>query len=77
MFYSITAFIENQAIAPPLAMREATCEIATDYTKKKNVLRLKLDDGAEYLFMASTQSEMDEWLAKIQFHAGKTGSRGN
>ena len=65
------AYDDNQAAAAPLALHNATCEIATDYTKKKNVLRLRLADGAEYLLMAHSHSEMNSWLAKIQFHAGE------
>ena len=65
------AFAENSAAAPPLALKGSVCETATDYTKKKNVLRLKLADGAEYLFMANSPAEMMEWRTKMQFHAGK------
>jgi spectrin beta len=63
------AFHENSAAAPPIVIHQSHCEIATDYTKKKNVLRLKLNDGAEYLLMANSQNEMVDWLSKIQFHA--------
>jgi len=62
-------FTENLASAPPLPILGATCDTAADYTKKKNVLRLSLPDGSEYLFMAPDQSEMTQWLLKIQFHA--------
>ena len=55
---------------PPLPLHNAVCEIAADYTKKKNVLRLKLPDGSEYLFLTGSASEMVEWQSKIQFHAG-------
>lgn len=64
------AFKENNAASPPLALHNASCEIANDYTKKKNVLRLHLADGAVYLFVATTPTEMVEWLKKIKFHAG-------
>ena len=67
----LLAFMENNAASPPLILHNAVCEIATDYTKKKNVLRVKLSDGSEYLFMASSQNSMVEWLSKIQFYAGK------
>ena len=66
---SVAAYEENMALAPPLAIHNANCEIATDYTKKKNVLRLHLGDGSEYLLMATSQNEMVEWLEKIKFHA--------
>ena len=69
------AYDENQAAAAPLALHNASCEIATDYTKKKNVLRLRLADGAEYLLTAHSHAEMNSWLAKIQFHAGQCCTR--
>ena len=66
----LPAFLENNAASSPLTLHQANCEIATDYTKKKNVLRLRLADGAEYLLMANSQNEMVDWLTKIQFYAG-------
>ena len=68
---SLAAFIDKNAATSPLTLHNATCQIATDYTKKKNVLRLTLSDGSEFLLMAASQNEMVEWLAKIQFYAGE------
>ena len=75
MSVACLAYDENQAAAAPLALHNASCEIATDYTKKKNVLRLRLADGAEYLLTAHSHAEMNSWLAKIQFHAGQCCTR--
>ena len=36
----------------PADLNGASCSIPADYTKKKNVFRLKLANGAEYLFEA-------------------------
>lgn len=33
----------------------ASCQVATDYVKRPYVLRLKLADGAEYLFQAKDE----------------------
>jgi spectrin beta len=55
---------------PPLPLHNAVCEIAADYTKKKNVLRLKLPDGSEYLFLTLSAADMQNWQSKIQFSAG-------
>ena len=66
----LLAFEENNAAASPLVVLNAQCEIAKDYTKKSNVLRLKLHDGAEYLFVAGNKDDMIEWKRKIQFYAG-------
>lgn len=68
--FCFAAFAENSAAVGPLAVHNAVCKTATDYTKKKNVLRLRLADGAEYLFSANSQKEMMDWQKKIQFHAG-------
>ncbi|KAL4238363.1 Spectrin beta chain [Mactra antiquata] len=59
------AYIEKFAAAPPLNICQSHCEIASDYTKKKNVLRLKLHDGAEFLLEASNTNEMQEWFRNI------------
>ncbi|CAG2100104.1 unnamed protein product [Medioppia subpectinata] len=41
-------------------------EIAANYTKKKHVFRLKLPNGAEFLFQAKEDEEMNVWMNKIQ-----------
>ena len=65
-----SAYVDNHAAAPPLALRGAKCDIAAEYTKKKNVIRLTLSDQSEYLFMTHDPVEMNQWQTKIQFHAG-------
>lgn len=49
----------------PVDLKEATVEVATDYTKKKHVFRLKLSNGAEYLFQAKEDEEMNLWMNKL------------
>ena len=51
---------------PPLDLKGVVIEVATNYTKKKHVLRLKLPNGAEYLFQAKEDEEMNVWINKIQ-----------
>ncbi|XP_052769142.1 spectrin beta chain, non-erythrocytic 2-like isoform X1 [Mya arenaria] len=58
-------YLEKFAAAPPVNIHQAHCEVAADYTKKKNVLRLHLHDGAEFLLEAPSSNEMNEWLANI------------
>ena len=41
-------------------------DIAYDYTKKKNVFRLKTFNGSEYLFQAEDQETMITWIEAIQ-----------
>lgn len=64
------AFLESQAAAPPVNIHKCMSEVATDYTKKQNVLRLHLYDGAEYLLEFHTAEEMHEWMTKIHHYAG-------
>ncbi|XP_064623906.1 spectrin beta chain, non-erythrocytic 2-like isoform X3 [Lineus longissimus] len=59
------ALSESSAAASYITIRNAVCEVAKDYTKKKNVLRLKPSDGSEYLFTMGSQKEMTDWLGKI------------
>lgn len=50
----------------PVVLREAEVDVASDYTKKKHVFRFKLSNGAEYLFQAKEDAEMDRWIAAIK-----------
>uniref|UniRef100_A0A6I8R128 Spectrin beta chain n=1 Tax=Xenopus tropicalis TaxID=8364 RepID=A0A6I8R128_XENTR len=49
----------------PANLKEAVCEVATDYKKKKHVFKLKLNDGNEYLFQAKDDEEMNTWIQAI------------
>ncbi|XP_064411735.1 spectrin beta chain, non-erythrocytic 1 [Latimeria chalumnae] len=49
----------------PVSLKEAVCEIAVDYKKKKHVFKLKLNDGNEYLFQAKDDEEMNAWIQAI------------
>jgi len=51
---------------PPLPLSACTIEVASDYTKRSNVFRLKLSAGAEYLFQAQTTEEMNMWVQKFK-----------
>ncbi|XP_022245252.1 spectrin beta chain-like isoform X3 [Limulus polyphemus] len=59
---------------PPIDLEGGGAEVATDYTKKKHVFRLKLPGGAEYLFQAKDDDEMNEWLQKLQVNIGERES---
>merc|ERR1719192_3328570 len=50
---------------PPMELQNGTAEIATDYTKKRHVFRLKLSNGGESLFQASDDDEMSQWVNAI------------
>ncbi|XP_043206093.1 spectrin beta chain-like isoform X2 [Amphibalanus amphitrite] len=50
----------------PLELRDAKAVVATDYSKKKHVFRLKLPTGGEYLYQARDDTEMNQWVAAIE-----------
>merc|ERR1719232_1836890 len=53
----------------PVKLAESDVEIANDYTKRKNVFRLKTDGGSEYLFQAENEGLMKEWVSAIDVAA--------
>nr|XP_056701927.1 spectrin beta chain, non-erythrocytic 4 [Euleptes europaea] len=50
---------------PLLSLQSATSEVASDYKKKKNVLKIKMQDGGEFLLQAKEEEEMKTWLAAL------------
>ncbi|OWF42359.1 rho GTPase-activating protein 21-like isoform X2 [Mizuhopecten yessoensis] len=50
----------------PISIKSAIVDIAYDYTKKKNVFRLKTYNGSEYLFQAEEHEAMLSWIRAIQ-----------
>uniref|UniRef100_A0A1A8GRL7 Spectrin beta chain n=1 Tax=Nothobranchius korthausae TaxID=1143690 RepID=A0A1A8GRL7_9TELE len=49
----------------PVSLKDAVCEVAVDYKKKKHVFKLKVTDGNEYLFQAKDDEEMNAWISTI------------
>ncbi|XP_035519395.1 spectrin beta chain, non-erythrocytic 1 isoform X2 [Morone saxatilis] len=49
----------------PVSLKDAVCEVALDYKKKKHVFKLKITDGNEYLFQAKDDEEMNRWISAI------------
>lgn len=62
-------FHQQKAAMAPVSILNARCDKAEDYTKKKNVFRLSLPDGSEFLFLANSNEDMCDWVNKISFHA--------
>lgn len=62
-------FQSSKAATAPINIYNALSQKAEDYTKRKNVFRLKCTDGSEFLFLSSNQQEMEDWVNKIAFHA--------
>ncbi|XP_066553312.1 spectrin beta chain, non-erythrocytic 1 isoform X1 [Amia ocellicauda] len=49
----------------PISLKDAVCEVAVDYKKKKHVFKLRVTDGNEYLFQAKDDEEMNTWIQAI------------
>ncbi|XP_044294176.1 spectrin beta chain, erythrocytic isoform X1 [Varanus komodoensis] len=46
----------------PFRLKNAFCEVAADYKKKKHVFKLRLSNGSEWLFHGKDEDEMHTWL---------------
>uniref|UniRef100_A0A8C3RRI6 PH domain-containing protein n=1 Tax=Chelydra serpentina TaxID=8475 RepID=A0A8C3RRI6_CHESE len=46
----------------PFQLRNALCDVATGYKKKKHVFKLRLGNGSEWLFHGKDEEEMHTWL---------------
>uniref|UniRef100_UPI00398EAE6B spectrin beta chain, non-erythrocytic 5 n=1 Tax=Pristiophorus japonicus TaxID=55135 RepID=UPI00398EAE6B len=55
---------------PSLSVVDARCEEAAAYRKKEHTFRLRLSDGAEYLFSAPSGKLVEVWIQKIRNNAG-------
>merc|ERR1712130_223606 len=53
----------------PVDLINCTAEVATDYTKKKYVFRLRLANGGFYLFQAADEEQMELWVNGINNQA--------
>jgi len=54
---------------PSVDLINCTAEVATDYTKKKYVFRLRLANGGFYLFQAADEEQMELWVNGINSQA--------
>ncbi|XP_036397627.1 spectrin beta chain, erythrocytic [Megalops cyprinoides] len=50
----------------PLTLSNATCEVLTNYKKKKHVFKLRQGDGSEYLFQCKDEEELQNWTQAIE-----------
>ncbi|XP_063863708.1 spectrin beta chain, non-erythrocytic 2-like isoform X27 [Scylla paramamosain] len=62
-------FYDQKAASPPISIHQAKIEVAGDYTKKKHVFRIITRDNAEYLLLAESEENLEEWVTKLKFHA--------
>lgn len=65
-----TARAENEA-AHSMPTAESYVEVATDYTKRKNVFRFRSNTGQEFLFQAKDDDDMNLWIRRIKESYGK------
>ena len=49
----------------PVKLVESEVEVANDYTKRKNVFRVKTDAGSEYLFQVIKKTPLESLLSTI------------
>ncbi|XP_047434316.1 spectrin beta chain, non-erythrocytic 1 isoform X1 [Mugil cephalus] len=49
----------------PVSLKDALCDVASEYKKKKHVFKLRVADGNEYLFQAKDEEEMSTWIQAI------------
>ena len=54
----------------PVDISGAYAAPATDYSKRPNVLRLKLKNGGEFLFQAHSEQQMRQWITTLNRAAG-------
>ncbi|KAM6274075.1 spectrin beta chain, non-erythrocytic 5 [Porphyrio hochstetteri] len=53
-----------------ISILSAKCERLVNYIRKENAFMLRLRDGAEYFFAASSQTQMEDWLQSLQSNIG-------
>ena len=53
----------------PVDLIGGKAEVAADYTKRKHVFRLRLANGADYLFQAEDDDQMNVWVNSINQQA--------
>ncbi|XP_028856449.1 spectrin beta chain, erythrocytic-like [Denticeps clupeoides] len=50
----------------PLSLDGSTCEVLTNYKKKKQVFKLGLADGSEFLFQCKDEEDLQSWTQAIE-----------
>ncbi|XP_031435870.1 spectrin beta chain, erythrocytic isoform X2 [Clupea harengus] len=50
----------------PLVLSNSSCEVLSNYKKKKQVFKLRLGDGSEYLFQCKDEDELQRWTQNLE-----------
>ncbi|XP_015669353.2 spectrin beta chain, non-erythrocytic 4 [Protobothrops mucrosquamatus] len=58
---------------PLLSLQSGGAEVANDYKKKKNVLKIKTNDGVEFLLQAKDEEDMKTWLTALSSSIAEHG----
>jgi spectrin beta len=58
-----------------LSLVGASVDVATDYTKKEHVFRIKLSNGGQYLFRAKDNPEMNAWIGRTREGINSSGGQ--
>ena len=58
--------IQSLEEIPQIILSESAVEIADDYTKRKNVFRLKTEAGSEVLFQADNEVGLTQWVHAVE-----------
>ncbi|XP_055496760.1 spectrin beta chain, non-erythrocytic 1-like isoform X1 [Leucoraja erinacea] len=61
----------------PLNLKNAICEVAADYKKKKHVFKLRLNNGNEYLFHCKDEEELHNWIHNLNIAIAEHGKPQN
>ncbi|XP_043930077.1 spectrin beta chain, erythrocytic-like isoform X2 [Protopterus annectens] len=49
----------------PFNLKDAFCQAASGYKKKKHVFRLRLSNGSEWLFQCKDEDELEKWIEAV------------
>jgi len=50
---------------PSIVLKGSEINVAASYSKKKHVFQFKAETGAEFLFQAKDDAEMNLWIEKV------------
>jgi len=76
-FYKDQKHFKNNKPLESLSLVGGSVEPAVDYKKKEHVLRLKLNNGGQYLFRAKDDEEMQTWISRTQTAIQAANSSGS
>ncbi|KAG8449507.1 hypothetical protein GDO86_016232 [Hymenochirus boettgeri] len=74
-FYKdVKCFAANETFQgeQPLLLNGASCEIVSDYKKKKHVFRLRINDGNEWIFQGKDEADLQAWVQILRTTIAET-----